>query len=306
MYERWTTLHIPPKQRARFWQDATAQAFVSLTPEISRPEDFQAEMIHRSLGSLALNSVIAPPHGVARTRSDLRRDDARLVFFNLYLAGGARLRSADTDLQAMPGELLAFDSSVEFDLSHPADTRLLSLAVPASELPAQLKIEGNPRVLQARTTIALLKCQLHELANWQGELAAQESQAIADALIGSIVAAFIVDQPSTDMPTPNSVRQVRRIIERRYHEAGFSASDAAYDMGISLRTLHARCAQAGVTFAALLMAYRLMMARDQLLKTSTDTDIAAIANRCGFVSAAHFSRRFRQRFGHPPSALRAS
>jgi transcriptional regulator GlxA family with amidase domain len=37
---------------------------------------------------------------------------------------------------------------------------------------------------------------------------------------------------------------------------------------------------------------------------TTDAGITAIALDCGFVSAAHFSRRFRQRFGQPPSGLR--
>jgi transcriptional regulator GlxA family with amidase domain len=37
---------------------------------------------------------------------------------------------------------------------------------------------------------------------------------------------------------------------------------------------------------------------------TTDAAITQIALDCGFVSAAHFSRRIRQRFGVPPSALR--
>jgi transcriptional regulator GlxA family with amidase domain len=38
---------------------------------------------------------------------------------------------------------------------------------------------------------------------------------------------------------------------------------------------------------------------------TTDAAITQIALDCGFASAAHFSRRIRQRFGVPPSALRA-
>ncbi len=37
---------------------------------------------------------------------------------------------------------------------------------------------------------------------------------------------------------------------------------------------------------------------------TTDASVTQIALDCGFVSAAHFSRRIRQRFGVPPSALR--
>ena len=50
------------------------------------------------------------------------------------------------------------------------------------------------------------------------------------------------------------------------------------------------------------LAIRLDSAAHRL--RTTDAAITAIALDCGFVSAAHFSRRFRQRFGQPPSALR--
>jgi len=58
----------------------------------------------------------------------------------------------------------------------------------------------------------------------------------------------------------------------------------------------------GQSLSETALAIRLDSAAHRL--RTTDAAITAIALDCGFVSAAHFSRRFRQRFGQPPSALR--
>ena len=49
---------------------------------------------------------------------------------------------------------------------------------------------------------------------------------------------------------------------------------------------------------------RLERARNMLLQT--DLPVTQIAQSCGFVSPAHFSRAFRQRFGKSPTATRHS
>jgi transcriptional regulator GlxA family with amidase domain len=58
----------------------------------------------------------------------------------------------------------------------------------------------------------------------------------------------------------------------------------------------------GQTMTTAMLAIRLDSAAHRL--RTTDVPVTQIALDCGFVSAAHFSRRFRQRFGMPPSALR--
>lgn len=80
-------------------------------------------------------------------------------------------------------------------------------------------------------------------------------------------------------------------------------SELARVAGVSLRHLerlfmrHLNCSLSDAA-----MAIRLDQAAHLL--RSTDEAVTAIALECGFTSAAHFSRRFSARFGHPPSAFR--
>lgn len=70
--------------------------------------------------------------------------------------------------------------------------------------------------------------------------------------------------------------------------------------GISLRQLERLClAHLGSSIAETYLAIRLDRAAELL--RSTGLNVTEVAMACGFRSAAHFSRRFRRRFGKPPS-----
>ena len=51
---------------------------------------------------------------------------------------------------------------------------------------------------------------------------------------------------------------------------------------------------------------RLRCSRAEPMLTRTDLTIHAIAHQCGFANVSHFSHRFTQLYGVPPSAYRAA
>lgn len=75
--------------------------------------------------------------------------------------------------------------------------------------------------------------------------------------------------------------------------------------GISVRQLERLFrAYLGRTIGAHYLALRLDRAR--ALLTQTALSVLEVSLACGFASAAHFSRAFRARFGHPPRAERSA
>ncbi len=77
----------------------------------------------------------------------------------------------------------------------------------------------------------------------------------------------------------------------------------AQELGLTVGTLHARCAQhLGLTPAKALTRWRVSQAR-QLL-AGTMLTVAAIAERLGFANPYHFARVVRRHTGFPPSKLR--
>ena len=310
MYERWSTLHIEAGRRSDFWQMAMAQAFVSMTPSLGRLPDFQATMVRRGIDLLSLNEVHGPAHTVSRTTADLGRHSADVFFINLATAGRSQLRQLGHDLIAAPGELMVFDSRTQFELALPDQVDLLSLAVPHALL-GRSGGDGRsalPQRLAARAPAVLLASQMRALSQYEGDLDANEASHIADLLVG-LVSAVVVKEGEGTREVLQERRRLRGglrgLIEQHYAEPGFTAVTAARQLGIPVRTLHDRLARDGTRFGDELMHHRLERAHS-LLRAGAHREVAEIATRCGFVSAAHFSRRFSARYGYPPSALRRS
>jgi AraC-like DNA-binding protein len=309
MLSLWSTTRIAAPQRAEFWRGAVCEAFLAMTPRIARAADFRAQLHHRPLERLALNRVLAPAHGVARTPADLARDPRGRIFVNLNLGGAARLLQFGREHVARPGELLLIDGAEPYELTQDGPVDLLSLAVPHAALDPRTLAALRDRVarpLPARAAAGLLAAQMQALARWPGELGPAEAAAVAEhglALIEALV------EPSADTPAPARaasrgalLRRLMAIVAARHAEPGLTPAQVAHEAGVSLRSLHAAFADAGGSFGAALMACRLARAHALL---ASPLPLAELARRCGFRSAAHFSRRFRDRYGHAPSALRA-
>jgi AraC family transcriptional activator of tynA and feaB len=309
MYERWSTLHIEAQRRADFWREASSQAFLPMTPRLEKPRDFRAIMVHRGIDSIVFNEVRAPAHDMVRTSCDVARGAPPFVFLNLYAGGRCRIRQGHLDADAGPGQFLLLNGDSAYELEHPNVLELISLAVPHTLLRREIKTQCyDSHVLVPSAAASLLASQMRSLAQWAHDLGPAESVYIADAMVG-MVRAVLSSQDTADA-TNNKRRLVRgvlrQLIERNYGDPSLSAVRAASELGMPVRTLHAWLARDGVTFGAYLLHYRLERAHAILCAGALHVPIQEVAARCGFVSAAHFTRRFRERYGATPSALRGS
>ena len=94
-------------------------------------------------------------------------------------------------------------------------------------------------------------------------------------------------------------------IEHNLGNPALSAPHVAAAVGISARHLSRVFAAAGTTVPQYVLARRLEAARCLLERPSAGAlSVAAVAHRCGFASAAHFSNAFRARFGERASDVR--
>ncbi|MBS0343883.1 MAG: AraC family transcriptional regulator [Proteobacteria bacterium] len=313
MYNRWSTSHIAARHRAEFWRAASQEARTPITPHIPRVESFDAVLTSRGLDSLALNhvQVLNTGHDVESTDRDLVRSEVPCVFVDLYLSGRAMVTQQGDQLVATPGEPFLIDGRGTYRLNHADPVNMLALAVPYAALGIHASAVDRlvARQLPRRASLQLLVAQMQTLNLWPHALEADESCRISDLLVGTLQALLLPD--SADVSTSARMRRgflrrrVQQIIVQQYADATLSPAAVAHQMGVSVRTLHAHLAQDGTSFGAELMDYRLQRAYAMLCgarqSMSTIMDVSA---RCGFSSPAHFSRRFRERYGTSPGALR--
>ena len=100
-------------------------------------------------------------------------------------------------------------------------------------------------------------------------------------------------------------RHIRRYIESRLHEPDLTPQSIAEASGISTRALYQLFDGEEGAVAGWILNRRLERIHSDLTSPAHDAlPIAQIALNHGFRNAAHFSRRFRQKFGASPREIR--
>lgn len=235
-----------------------------------------------------------------------------------------RCRNARDTIVAEPGQLLLFNRGDPFRISHPADGGDRTTAVEFSEEavrdaavrhdPAAWR-DGAP-AFQARhvraTPAVLLPLQRLRRALATGMASALEAE---ETTLG------ILDTVMRDSARQRDVRGVaQRLTTRRARrelvEAVKARLAAAPERDVTLPALArdvaaspahlARTfrAEVGVPIHQYLLGLRLNLALDRLVESPES--LATLALDLGFANHAHFTTRFRRRFGVAPSVARRS
>jgi AraC-like DNA-binding protein len=107
----------------------------------------------------------------------------------------------------------------------------------------------------------------------------------------------------TGSVSPRPADDARRFIHAHLAEPGVTLADVAGAAHVTpAHLVRAFRAEHGITPMAYLWDRRAALGVELL--THTGLPLKAIAERCGFRTAHHFSRRIRQASGRPPGALR--
>lgn len=100
---------------------------------------------------------------------------------------------------------------------------------------------------------------------------------------------------------------VLRVIKAKYTDPGFSVSDVAAKLKLSVRYVQDILHETGVGFAERVLELRLQEASELLSRAHiTNRKVSDIAFSCGFNNLSYFHRAFRRRFGMTPAGARSS
>ena len=109
---------------------------------------------------------------------------------------------------------------------------------------------------------------------------------------------------------PKSIKESQLDLAKQYIMANIANSKikparVAEELGISVRYLHWLFKQTNETFTQFLTRKRIDLAQLLLASSSNETfNVTEVAFMCGFNDSTHFSRRFKQQVGIPPSKFR--
>jgi AraC family transcriptional activator of tynA and feaB len=187
----------------------------------------------------------------------------------------------------------------------PGGVRHMALHLPRRQLVSHLGFEPKGALHRGGTTANRLLLQLmleaFRGADPSDALPATQMQFVVYDLLAAL---FLPPGERVSAQTDKLFAAICRMIEARLADPDLTPSAVAAEAKISVRYLQKLFSARGTTCNHFIHAVRLDHASRLLQRRSISRSgelLGEIAFACGFVDYAHFSRKFRERFGHPPS-----
>lgn len=299
---------LPENERFDTWRSGVHAHRVWL-PEGADPARFSAHVVAWTLGEVVLARSRLPAICLARTPEMARADGEDWVSLAFQLSGTAAFTLDDGDFVRTvgPGEIIAFDTTRDFKAETSAQ-EVITCQISRRAI-RQVTREITPhhgRVIDGAWGRLLADCIL-SLVRQLPEMAATDAMGLSRTLV-QLVAACLKAKSDTQAPrfsrrAADIRHRAETYLEENLTSPDLNPSSICKALGISKASLYR--AFAGSNGIASHIRKRRLETIHVLLNDPRETrGIGAVAYRYGFVSEAHFSRVFRQKFGLSPRDVR--
>ena len=325
--------NLPTARRESAWRDAVCNTFVRLECQHEKYAPAHGRLQAGVLGALHVARVTASPQRVERTAAGAAQDDQAYVLASVQLRGNTVVRQGGREAVLTPGCIAFYDTARAYTLNLPNDFDQVVL-----HLPRQIIERNVPRGLRhmakrlsaanpfAQAILALAPQLLRMVDSARLDMAERTAAAAVELISLALDSLDSVGAPdaSTELALGDAadpmggsdssnacntgadalVWRARELMGDQLAETALSPSFLAAQLGVSLRRLQEVFQARGTTLSDCIWDMRLEFARSLLAANHAHSSISTVAYSAGFTDVAHFSRRFKQRYGVAPSTYR--
>ncbi|WGM22431.1 helix-turn-helix domain-containing protein [Paenarthrobacter sp. OM7] len=303
-----STAAVSPRNSVSFWTEAVSDTFVDLDCKAGDGrESIDGEITVQTLASLDLARVRASAQSVHRTPAaiDASTDDYYLV--GIQTEGSCLVTQEGRSAALHDGGFALYDTTRPYSLLLTGHFEQLVLRLPRIALERHLPEAARLTALAVNAdpgAARLLVNTVQFLANDIDVLPSDVSLSVSQGVEHLIVAGL----GGLARCVPDAQRVSRRklvqahILENLGDES-LSIKSIARELHLSPSSIHRAFAADGETVMGWVWQQRLNRIRETLLTGSYDGTLTDLSLSWGFSDPAHFSRAFRQRYGHAPSQL---
>ncbi|NKX54821.1 helix-turn-helix domain-containing protein [Arthrobacter mobilis] len=301
----FSTTQVPRQDRLPLWEEHNKRSLIDLHCRTLAAAGLLAAQRNLRLPRLRFTEMKGNDHVVERSPENIRSTPADTLPLCLLLEGQAFYYHSDGCEVLGAGDAILYDADRPFMYGFSTSMRQVILEVPRGLYEERTGQSGlpSPRVLRPGPGLPFAAHALAAVRTIRDALQAPppDPQQVEDSALD------LFDLlTGTHAGTSGYLPSARDYIRRHLHEPDLSAARIARAVGISDRHLTRVFAAAGTTATREIMDARLRRAADKLADPQLrSTPIGAIAASVGFVSAAHFSRAFKQAYGRTPRDARA-
>ncbi|WP_213576487.1 helix-turn-helix domain-containing protein [Rhodococcus sp. USK13] len=306
-----STLDVRPNLRNAVWEARNRSHLIGLRAGSPTPSGLIGTMRSAVVNGMSIADITGNAHTVERTPTMADQLPIDSVMFTFVISGESfHFNGTMPPVLVKQGEVAIYDSDSPFMLGFTEAMRAVVASVPRHHL-ADIGMQDCFR---------RLKVMRHAGTGAETKTARD----LLDVLQGAFERPVDVDvHEFGDTFLANALRTLRRLsvqpmqtsdhyftaatafIESHLDDPGLSIADVAYTLSLSQRHLGRIFAARETTVARHIQKLRLQRALRLLVSTEGHhITVAEVGRRCGFSSASHFSRVFRDRFGVTPSEAR--
>ncbi|MCJ2136491.1 helix-turn-helix domain-containing protein [Methylobacterium sp. J-026] len=274
---------------------------------------FHARVDAATIGNLEFTKFSIRNLRSNSTPRSFRHENSKtdVLFVSLVLSGSVSADQNDHVSTENAGDFSIRDHSMPWTIEHAGYSEMLAIQIPRDRLEGML---GTSRRFTGLTvdgtlpTATLTRSFLCNLARVGEDLAPHAAERMVSVGIDLIIACLagrMAKEPPKALHGTLTVQRAKAYVAANLGDPNLDPSQVAAAMGVSLRHLQALFRADGRNIAGWIWQRRLEMAAQRLSDPAClNVQVGEVAYRCGFADQAHFSRRFRDRYGVCPREYR--
>ena len=308
-----STEEVDEKEQLEYWIDMICDEFVQLDCITGKRKNFKGKLRGSELDKIRVSEVSADPQDVIRSRKQIAKSTESEFLLSLQLEDVGFVNQDGRMAELHPGDFALYDSTKPYRLHFDRPFRQIVLQIPYDYLAEQFV---KPEIITARrvsaqTAVGALASQfIQSVAGRLDVLSIQERGVVNQHIIELIALAMGSKSSLRELDGQSIARtamleRLKQYIEINIRHPQLSPALIAAHHQISERYQRMLFASTGTTVSRHILEQRLALCREALENTSLrDYSITQIAFSYGFNDAAHFSRKFKERYGISPKECR--
>ena len=309
-----STEDVSSKEKFEYWNDLVCDEFIQLDCSGKQQGEFKGAIRGHEIENLQISEVSADPHHVARSKKQIAKSTESEFLLSLQLEDIGTVNQDGRIAELYPGDFALYDSTRPYELHFEKPFRQIVLQIPYDPLAERFTRPEHitARRISAQTGVGALTSQfIQSVASRIDTLSPQDRRVVTEHIIelvalsmGSMSTLREVDGQS--IARTAMLERLQQYIEVNIRDPRLSPSLMAKQHQISERYQRMLFASIGTTVTRYILDKRLESCRAALINDElTDYNVKQLAFNYGFNNAAHFSRKFKEKYGISPREYRS-
>ena len=299
MFHKQATGSVSASDRLEYWNNLVGALFLGMT--VDGRQEIDASWTACQLGDFGLSLAKSERATVRRWETSSPQTESGRGLIHFQWQGYSSTEQRGSNAALFSGDLTFCAPNEPYGIEISDRNAMFVIDFPWAALEAHGARPGlilrhqMPSVGVLRSFVASIFAQ-----RWNGAPSKDEGEAMADVLQRLLVNALCYRAEGEK--NLGLHEKLLGFIEENLDNGALRTGSIAQALGVEVREVQTAFAEMATTASDYINGRRLALAAHHLRSGLRGASLSDLAYELGFSDAAHFSRRFRERFGEPPSA----